>query len=189
MNNAARYLGKTKKELLSLFEYDELNGKLYRTKPYSPFCRQSEERSSERKNIGNLTPHGYTYSMRENKKLVQYSLGKLCYFLHHEVEILPGSKINYIDGDFSNLKPDNLSLVTKSPVSASGRLKVQNTEVDGVVYNPNNGFYIARRGKDQAIYRTLSYQEAVAIRKEWEEDNTIHHWDRTTEVFRYKYGL
>ena len=165
------YLGMTKEDYLQYFIYDQDSGVV-------------KSRKTE-KVIGQVTGYGLIHTFRIEKKIKTISLGKLCYFLYHNVDIGSGKKIVYLDDNTYNLKPDNLKLVGKVDTKEDlGRLSVVETETVGVFYNPNNNLFVVRRKDDQAVYRTFSYQEAVAVRVEWESDKSIHRWDRFSESFR-----
>lgn len=164
------YLNMTKKDFNDYFIYDKDKGVLIGKK--------------SGKKVGSPTEHGLITSIRVKKRVKTVYVGKLCYFLHHNIDMSVGGKIKYLDGDYTNLRPDNLKLVGKVNVNAEpGRFPMKETETKGVFFNPNNNQFVVRRGDEQAVYRTLSYQEAVAIRLEWESDNSIHRWDRFSERF------
>jgi len=88
------------------------------------------------------------------------------------------------DDNRFNLAYDNLVVVHRTelnlPLVSSN---VVETATEGVFYNHATSTYIVRRGPVQAVYRSPSYMEAVAIRKEWEEDNEIHKWDTTVPLW------
>ena len=164
------YLGMTQEDYDEYFIYDKDNGILLGKKTGS--------------RLGSPTEHGLITSIRVKKKVKTVYIGKLCYFLNHNVNMSSGSKIKYLDDDYTNLRPNNLKLVGKVNIRVqSGRFLVKETETKGVFFNPNNNHFVVRRGDEQAVYRTLSYQEAVALRLEWESDKSIHRWDRFSERF------
>lgn len=92
--------------------------------------------------------------------------------------------VKYKDDNRYNLAYDNLVVVHMSEVNKPiTSLNVVGTATEGVFYNQATSTYIVRRGPLQAVYRSPSYMEAVAIRKEWEEDNEIHKWDTTVPLW------
>lgn len=88
------------------------------------------------------------------------------------------------DGNPLNLSYNNLVVVSakdsNKPLSKHG---VTKTERDGVFYSESQQYFVVRRGKKQAIYRTTSFEEAVAVREEWEKDKSIHRWDFTVPLW------
>lgn len=92
--------------------------------------------------------------------------------------------VKYKDDNRYNLTYDNLVVVHKTelnlPVTSSN---VVETATEGVFYNHVTSMFIVRRGTLDAIYRTPNYKEAVAVRKEWEENDEIHKWDFTVPLW------
>lgn len=164
------YLGMTLEELDKSFFYDRDNGKIY-----SRFSKQE---------VGSVTDSGLVIKKRVGHKVINLSVGKMCYFMIHGVCLDKYDKIYYLDGDYTNLKPDNLSVVRYVPNRNPSELEPY-VEVDRrIFYDPNKTRYVVRRGSTQAVYRTFDLKEAVSIRNEWEIDNSIHKWDETCEKFR-----
>ena len=158
------YLNLTLTELDDYFNYDREEGKVY-------LRRSGKEVTSM--NDGSLVS-----KMRLGDKIITVSIGKLCYFLTHQLPLKKGDRVAYKDGNFKNLRPDNLFL-TKGLERGVVQKKEEVFQVDRrIFYNPNHNYYVVRRGKNQAIYRTSSLEEAVSIRNEWESDKTIHRWDK-----------
>jgi len=167
------YLNFTYKELVASYQYDQIKGIILSVKTG--------------KQIGSDNGSGLVISRRKGDKTVNLSSGLLAYFLLHKVDT-SGKKIRYVDGNYRNLRPDNLVLCNKEFVMNSTpdtRAEIIKTEVKGVIYNPNSGHYVAQRGSKQAIYRTFDKNEAIMIRKEWELNKTIHKWDKTFNYAEY----
>jgi len=167
------YLNFTYEELVASYNYDQINGIILSVKT----GRQ----------IGSDNGSGLVISRRTGSKVTSLSCGMLAYFLLHKVDT-SGKKVRYVDGNYRNLRPDNLVLCDKDFLMNSApdtRAEVIKTEVKGVIYNPNSGHYVAQRGSTQAIYRTFDKNEAIMIRKEWELNKTIHKWDKTFNYAEY----
>lgn len=168
----ATYLGMTKHELNDIFIYDKDNGKVYSRLTNVP--------------VGTMTTSGLVFKRRIKNKVISISLGKMCYFLNTEEELDRYDLIEYVDGNYDNLRPDNLKVVRKvmsREYSYLNRHKV--VPVDRfIVFNPNTNQYVVRRGVNQAIYRCFDLNEAISIRNEWELDNSVHKWDSFSGKFR-----
>jgi hypothetical protein len=98
--------------------------------------------------------------------------------MEHKVPLGKGDKIIYLDGDFTNLKPDNLKL-TKFVAPKEREFRKPLVPVaDRIFYNPTEGYYILRRNRNQACYRSFDLKEVISVRNEWQLDNSIHRWDK-----------
>ena len=163
------YLGMSREDLESSFIYNKEDGIVL-----------SRKTGLE---VGSDYPSGLVVKKRHKGKVVSLSLGKMCYFMLHDVKLTDSDMILYKDGDKYNLRPDNLELSNcPTPRLADERECV--VEVDRrIFYNPNTSEFVVRRGKKQAIYRCFTLKEAILIRNEWESDKTIHRWD----IFSRKY--
>jgi hypothetical protein len=91
-----------------------------------------------------------------------------------------GYVVKFKDTNHYNLAYDNLVVVpageANKPTDSS---KFVETATKGVFYNQETRVFVVRRGAKQAIYRTLDYKVAVAIRKEWELNKSVHRWDNS----------
>jgi hypothetical protein len=166
----ANYLGMTKSDLEVNYIYDKDEGRVYTRR--------------ERKEVGTPTASGLVHKRRCGDKTVTISLGKLCYFLEHEVTLVAADKILYRDGNFYNLKPENLEAVryiSNRPEGIEPYIEVE----ERIFYDPNTTFYVVRRGPTQAVYRTFDLKEAISIRNEWKNDNSIHKWDKSVKYDRF----
>ena len=152
------HLGMTREQIDDLMIYDRSRGMI--------LDRHTGKRVTLRDSSG------LVFKKRIGDKVRTIRLGKLCYFLIHDTELTETDRVVYVDGDMTNLKPDNLELQRYSERESV-------VEVDRFIFfNPNNSLFVVRRGKKQAVYRTYDMNEAILIRNEWESDKTIHRWDR-----------
>lgn len=159
----------TKEDLESSFIYDKLMGTVLSRKTGKP--------------VGSIYPSGLVVKKRRDDKIVSLSLGKMCYFLHTGVQMVDTDMICYLDGDFHNLKPDNLELRKYIPPKETVK-RLPIVVVDrNIIYNPNNGEFVVRRSPYQAVYRADTLEEARLVRNEWESDKTIHKWDKTVKKY------
>lgn len=166
------YKGFTHKELDSKFSYDPNSGKIYNKKSGK---------------LMDSTRQGSLYiGIRRGTEVITLSSARVALILEKNLFLKQGETIRFKDGDNLNLKIDNI-LVIEVGQNNTGKTFVEEpysvaTATKGVYQIMPKGFFVARRGPTQAIYRTNSYEEAVKIRKEWEKDKTIHRWDATTDM-------
>lgn len=158
------YLNLTLTELDDYFNYDRDRGKVY--------LRRSG------KLITTSNKSGLVAGIRVGDKVTKLSVGKMCYFMIHQTPIGNGDKIIYLDGQYTNLRPNNLERVKYvAPEDFIPRPAV--VEVDRrIFFSPAEGYYILRRNSDQASYCSFDLKEVISVRDEWEKDKTIHRWDK-----------
>lgn len=162
------YQGFTREELKERFVYNPKTGE---------FMNRRKMTVINATNKGRLV-----LPVRSGDKVINLSRAKVALLIMEDRELAKGENIKYIDGDNNNNAYSNISVV-KSEEHANHDNAITYSAVatpcKGVYQVLPTGYYVARRGHIQAVYRTYDYEEAVAIRKEWEKDKTIHKWDRT----------
>lgn len=158
------YLNLTLSDLEDYFKYERDTGRVY--------LRRSG------KLVTSCNSYGLVSGIRQGDKIIKLSMGKMCYFMIHQVSVDSSDKIIYLDKDYTNLKPNNLELVKYvAPEEPVFRLPV--VEVDRrIFYSPTEGYYILRRNRNQASYCSYDLKEVISVRDEWELDNSIHKWDK-----------
>jgi hypothetical protein len=165
------YLGLTKDQYERMFHYDRKNGRLV--------SKVTKE------DVGSYTASGRIYKKRQEDKVISISIGKLCYFLVHQVTLDKSDKILYKDSDCDNLRPDNLEVVRYIPNKREEDVRELLEVDDHIFYDSETTYYIVRRGPIQAVYRTFDLKEAISIRNEWKLDKTIHKWDKSVKYDRF----
>ena len=165
-----RYMGFTRDELSAYLDYNPVSGRFIR------------KRDNHR-----LTDYRYDCRNPQGKRISLY-LNRVAIFLVDGRVVKPDELVRFKDSNEYNLAYDNLVVVKKSEDNKiTDEYKFVETATKGVFFNQTTGVYVVRRGPQQAIYRTDSYKEAISIRKEWEQDKTIHRWDKTTPKWFISY--
>jgi len=164
-----RYKGFSYKELNNKFEYDHEQGRFY---------------SKKSGRLLDSTKGGKMYlGVRVGDEVIALQPARVAYILHKNYFLKDDEVIKFEDGDHLNFEFSNLLVVKKAEKALSARHVVKpksvETDVEGVARIMPMGYYVARRGPTQAVYRTNSYEEAVEVRREWEKDKSIHRWDTT----------
>lgn len=172
MSSDKTYQGFTFEELDKRFSYDPVEGKFYNKK--------------SGKLVDSMKGGRFYIGVRQGDKVIALQPSRVAYILAENRFLEKGEVITTKDGDWLNLKLDNLVVIRTGEIPI-GMQYVEEpysvaTATKGVFQIMPKGFFVARRGPTQAVYRTNSYEEAVKIRKEWEKDKTIHHWDHTTDM-------
>jgi hypothetical protein len=160
----------TKSDLEVNYIYDKDEGKVYTRR--------------DRKEIVTTSDSGLVHKRRSGDSVITISLGKLCYFLIHETTLVAVDKILYRDGNFYNLRPDNLEVVRYISNTRDEPEPYVQVE-ERIFYDPQTTFYVVRRGPTQAVYRTFDLKEAISIRNEWKNDKSIHKWDKSVKYDRF----
>lgn len=163
------YRGFTYKELNDKFTYDPVNGKFY---------------SKKTGVLLDSTKGGKMYlSVRVADDTFGLQPARVAFILNDKYFPKDDERVVFRDNDNLNFAYDNLKIIKKreSILFAKNvvRPKAHPTSVDGVFKIMPMGYFVARRGPEQAAYRSYNFDKVVAIRKEWELDNTIHRWDST----------
>ena len=156
------YQGFTLEELKALLDYDPDSGRFVVKK------------------TGLVVTDNKLKVRNPEKKSVTLMLSRVAVWLVEEVPVEDDFVVKFKDSDPDNLAYDNLVVVAKcdsnKPLTDQSNME---TATKGVFFLPKYNYFVVRRGPTQAVYRTFEYKEAIAIRKEWEKDKTIHRWDRT----------
>lgn len=129
-----------------------------------------------------LIDRTYSYRDVKTKKVVNFQLARVVYMLGSGEYLDEKDRITYKDGDVYNLTYDNLVVVPYHEVYLRKHNSLKNTyletEEDHIFVGTMNGLFVVRRGPRQAIYRTHSKAEAIAVRDRWlESGKTLHEND------------
>ena len=168
-----KYQGFTRKELDSKFTYDPINGRFW---------------SKKTGKLLDSTKGGRMYlGIRIADEIIGLQPARVALILEKNYFLKDDETIKFADKDNLNLTLDNILVVKKRQKALDAKAfehpKAIQTPVDGVVKLMPMGFFVVRRGPEQAVYRTYDFEEAVNVRKEWELDNTIHRWDKTMPLY------
>ena len=163
------YQGFTYKELNDKFTYDPVEGKFY---------------SKKTGKLLDSTKGGKMYlGIRVSDEVISLQPAKVALILVDQYFPKDDERVVFKDSDNLNFVYTNLKIIKKRDSALFAKNSVKHTAyatvVDGVFKIEPTGYFVARRGSDQAVYRSYDFEEVVAIRKEWELDNTIHRWDKT----------
>jgi hypothetical protein len=164
-----KYQGFTYKELNDKFSYDKVEGKFY------------NKRTGK---ILDSTKGGKMYlGIRIADETISLQPARVALILVDQYFPKDDERVVFKDNDSLNFAYTNLKIIKKRDAALFGknaiRPKAHKTPVDGVVKIMPMGYFVARRGPEQSVYRSYDFEEVVSIRKEWELDNTIHRWDKT----------
>lgn len=167
-----KYRGFSYRELDKKFSYDPVKGIFH---------------SKKTGKLLDSTKGGKMYlGIRIGDEVFALQPARVAYILSKKYFLKPDEVIKFKDGDCLNHVLSNLLVVKKVEKALSARdierPKAIPTDTDGISRIMPMGYYAVRRGPKQSVYRTDSYDEAVAIRKEWEQDKTIHRWDKTMPI-------
>jgi len=165
-----KYQGFTYKELNDKFTYDPVEGKFY---------------SKKTGKLLDSTKGGKMYlGIRIADEIISLQPAKVAMILVDQYFPKDDERVVFKDNDNLNFVYTNLKIIKKRDSALFAKNSVKHTAyataVDGVFKIEPTGYFVARRGSDQAVYRSYDFEEVVAIRKEWELDNTIHRWDKTS---------
>ena len=174
-----KYQGFTYKELNDKFSYDPVEGRFY---------------SKKTGKLLDSTKGGRMYlGVRIADEIISLQPAKVAMILVDQYFPKDDERVVFKDNDNLNFAYTNLKIIKKRDSALFAKNSVKHTAyatsqvgpdgeaitVDGVFKIEPTGYFVVRRGSDQAVYRSYDFEEAVAIRKEWELDNTIHRWDKT----------
>ena len=142
---------------------------------YNPVCGKFIN-----KRTGNLI-YDFKINIRNpDGKTVTLMLPRVAVWLVDGRLVAEGYVVKFKDTNHYNLAYDNLVVVPAGEANKpTDNSKFVETATKGVFYNQETRVFVVRRGAKQAIYRTLDYKVAVAIRKEWELDKSVHRWDNS----------
>lgn len=162
MTQQDSYQGFTIEDIRSSFDYEPVCGKFINKK------------------TGNLI-YDFKINIRNPAgKTVTLMLPRVAVWLVDGKLVPEGYVVKFKDTNHYNLSYDNLVVVTAGEANKPvGDSKFVETATQGVFYNQETRVFVVRRGAKQAIYRTLDYKVAVAIRKEWELNKSVHRWDNS----------
>jgi len=162
MNEQDTYHGFTIEDIKASFDYNPVCGKFIN------------------KRTGNLV-YDFKVNIRNpDGKTVTLMLPRVAVWLVDGRLVAEGYVVKFKDTNHYNLAYDNLVVVPAGEANKpTDNSKFVETATKGVFYNQETRVFVVRRGAKQAIYRTLDYKVAVAIRKEWELDKTVHRWDNS----------
>ena len=166
------YNGFTKEDLIRKFIYDPVGGTFFNRRNSNPLTSTQKGR--------------LVLVVRDGDRIVTLSAAKVALLMVGGITLKKGETVKFIDNDPLNLAYSNIVVVAKETLSGNKDYVAPYsvpTETDGVFQIMPKGFFVARRGSKQAVYRTNDYDEAVAIRKEWETDKNIHKWDNSYTKF------
>ena len=164
-----KYQGFTYKELNDKFSSDPVEGRFY---------------SKKTGTLLDSTKGGKMYlGIRIADEIISLQPAKVAMILVDQYFPKDDERVVFKDNDNLNFAYTNLKIIKKRDSALFAKNSVKHTAyattVDGVFKIEPTGYFVVRRGSDQAVYRSYDFEEAVAIRKEWELDNTIHRWDKT----------
>jgi hypothetical protein len=164
-----KYQGFTYKELNDKFSYDKVEGKFYNKKTGK---------------LLDSTKGGKMYlGIRIADETISLQPARVALILVDQYFPKNDERVVFKDNDSLNFAYTNLKVIKKRDAALFGknaiRPKAYDTPVVGVVKIMPMGYFVARRGPEQAVYRSYDFEEVVNVRKEWELDNTIHRWDKT----------
>ena len=167
-----KYQGFTHKELDDKFTYDPINGRFW---------------SKKTGKLLDSTKGGRMYlGIRIADEIVSLQPARVALILDKNYFLRDNETVRFVDKDHLNLAIDNILVIKKKQKASDARgfdhPKAHNTPVNGVVKIMPMGYFVARRGPEQAVYRSYDFEEVVNVRKEWELDNTIHRWDKTMPI-------
>lgn len=167
-NHKNTYQGMTREDLMKRFTYDPMRGIFYSRKSGDMITATKRGRP--------------VISVRSGDNVITLSPAKVAYMIIEDRSLLKGEMIKFIDGDYDNLRFNNLSII-KTNENSPGKPSIDfwstPTETDGVRLLHPTKVFVVMRGSKQAVYRTKDYEQAVKIRKEWETNRNIHRWDVT----------
>jgi hypothetical protein len=164
-----KYQGFTYKELDDKFTYDPINGRFWGKKTGK---------------LLDSTKGGRMYlSIRIVDEAISLQPARVAMILVDQYFPKDDERVVFKDNDNLNFAYNNLKVIKKRDAALFGKNAIKHTAyataVEGIFKIEPTGYFVVRRGPEQAVYRTYSFDEAVNIRKEWEIDNTIHRWDST----------
>ncbi|CAB4124940.1 hypothetical protein UFOVP59_60 [uncultured Caudovirales phage] len=162
------YQGFTRKDLMKRFDYKPHSGEFLNRKTGQVITTTKGGR--------------LVIGIRVGNSVLTLSPAKLAYMIMDDRVVAKGEMVKFLDGDSSNLKYDNLSIITKvKNIDKPNAIDYWTTptEKDGVVLLHPSMVFVVRRGPTQAVYRTFDYDLAVRVREEWEKYPSIHRWDYT----------
>ena len=162
MTQQDSYQGFTIEDIKSSFDYEPVCGKFINKK------------------TGALI-YDYRVCVRNPEgKVVTLTLSRVAVWLVDGKLVPEGDVVKFKDTNHYNLAYDNLVVVPAGEANKpTDNGKFVETATKGVFYNQETRVFVVRRGAKQAIYRTLDYKVAVAIRKEWELNKSVHRWDNS----------
>ena len=162
MNEQESYLGFTIEDIKSSFDYDPDSGRFTNKRTGSLIY-------DFKINIRN--PEGRSVTLMLPRVAVWLVDGKL---------VAEGYVVKFKDTNHYNLTYDNLVVVPAGEANKpTDNSKFVETATQGIFYNQETRVFVVRRGPKQAIYRTFDYKVAVAVRKEWELNKSVHRWDNS----------
>ena len=126
-----------------------------------------------------LVDRTFSYRDMKTKKVTTFQMARLAYMVGSGEYLDDKDKITFKDNDPYNLKFDNLDVVKWTDVCNKKANYPKNTyletEHEHVYVGILNRLFVVRRGPQQAVYRTYSKEEAVAVRDRWLESGKILH--------------
>jgi len=157
-----QYNGFTLGDLKLTFNYDPISGRFIN------------------KRTGNLV-YDFKMNIRNPEgKSVTLMLPRVAVWLVEGHPVADGYVVKFKDTNHYNLAYDNLVVVPAGEANKpTDNSKFVETATRGVFHNQETGVFVVRRGAKQAIYRTLDYKIAIAVRKEWELNKSVHRWDNS----------
>lgn len=162
------YKGYTIEEIKTLLDYDPDTG-VFKSK----------------KSGKELVDRAFAVRHPVTKKVDRLYLSRVAIMLSTDEYLDEEDRVTFKDGDPYNYKLDNLVVVPFKEVYQNKSNNPTNvyleTEYEHVFVGSLSKMFVVRRGNDQAVYRTYSKEEAVAVRDRWLESNkTLHEWDKST---------
>lgn len=135
-------------ELLAMYEYDPCTGQIMGL--------------STGRYVGTMHKRSYVVPTRKSGAVHNLPAGKLAWLLH--TGTIPKTRVYFLDGDVSNLCWDNLTL---DVVTKSDRGAFIKTEHPNIFIRKSDQSYVVRRGPKEAVFRTLSLNEAISEQKRY----------------------
>lgn len=133
--------------------------------------------------VGSLKKNSLVFTYRAcGNKMRDMTLARFALLLNGEP--VPQNKVVYFDdGNPLNLKRTNLVVADRDMMfgrnNTTDRPNYVPTSVEGIYQGTHNNIFVVRRNRDQAVYRTGNFEEAVNVRNEWLHNKNIHRWDDT----------
>ena len=159
------YKGYTIEEIKTLVDYDPVTGVF-----------KSKVSGKE------LIDRAFSVRHPVTKKVDRLYLSRVAVMFDRDDYLNDEDRVTFKDGDPYNNKLDNLVVVPFKEVYQNRSNNPTNTyletEYEHVYVGTLNRLFVVRRSSNQAIYRTYSKEEAVAVRDRWlESGKTLHELD------------
>lgn len=159
------YKGYTIEQIKSFVEYDPDTGLFH-----------SKKTGKE------LVNRDFSYREEGSKSVTCFRLARVAVMFMTDDYLDDNDRVTFKDDNPYNHTYSNLVVVPYRDVYANKSNDLVNryleTEHEHVYVGTLNRLFVVRRSNDQAVYRTYSKEEAVAVRDRWiESGKVLHEWD------------